>query len=71
MIRAPLTFHTPEAIYLHLERGVGPLKILVKKGQALITFERAEDNAIALDRWKCTILLGQPLRLFEYKDGDL
>jgi hypothetical protein len=71
MIRAPLTFHTPEAIYSFLEREVGPLAMLLKKGQALITFQKMEHNGVALQKCRCTILQGHPLRLFEYKDGDL
>ncbi len=72
MIRIPLTFHSPEVAYEFLENKFGPLHMLVKKGQALITFEQPEINEAALHGpQKVFIVRGHPLRLFPYADGDL
>jgi hypothetical protein len=64
MIRIPLTFHTPEVIYEYLEKRVGPLSMLIKRAQALVTFDRPQDNATAIRDFKCTIVQGFPLRVF-------
>lgn len=45
--------------------------MLIKKGQALITFVKEEDNVRAADQIKDVILKGHPLRLIPYVQGDL
>lgn len=45
--------------------------MLIKMGQALVTFLPIENNAIALRDYSLSLLQGFPLRMFEYKDGDL
>lgn len=45
--------------------------MLIKKGQALITFVKEEDNARATNELKDVILKGHPLRLFPYIEGEL
>ena len=72
MIRIPLTFHAPEVVYEYLENKFGPLNMLVKKGQALVTFDDLETNetVIGLQRGQA-IVRGHPLRMFRYNDGDL
>ncbi len=66
MFRVPITIHSPEIIYEYLEKRLGPLHMLIKKGQALITFVKEEDNARAANEIKDVILKGHPLRLFPY-----
>ena len=66
MFRVPITIHSPEIIYEYLEKRLGPLHMLIKKGQALITFVKEEDNARAPFEIKDVILKGHPLRLFPY-----
>ncbi len=71
MFRAHITLHSPETIYEYLEKKIGPLHMLIKKGQALITFIRQEDNARASNELKDLIVKGHPLRIFPYVEGDL
>ena len=42
MIRCPLSFHTPETVYSFLKEQVGPLYMLIKRGQAIIHFTKNE-----------------------------
>lgn len=48
--------------------------MLIKKGQALVTFDDIETNETVIDsqsRGQLLIVRGHPLRIFRYKDGDL
>lgn len=71
MIRCPLAFHTPEVIYSFLKEQVGPLNMLIKKGQAIINFTRADLAATALEKYQNCMLRGLPLEMYPYKDGDI
>ena len=67
MIIAPLTFHSPETISDFLELNVGTHNMLIKNGNAIVTFTTFEHNAIALRKYRMTVLNSHPLRLFEYR----
>jgi hypothetical protein len=45
--------------------------MLVKRGQALVTFHSSDHNDLALKETRAHIVQGQPLRMFKYVDGDL
>ena len=71
MIRCPLAYHTPETVYSFLKEQVGPLYMLVKKGQAIIHFTKIDSAAFALEKYHSSLLKGMPLELYPYKDGDI
>ncbi len=71
MIKAPLTFHSPEDIYHFLRNNVGPLYIAIKHSQAIIHFVRPEDAAKALEKYRDGKVNHYPLQLAPYKEGDI
>lgn len=71
MIRAPLTFHSPEDIYHFLRNNVGPLYMAIKHGQAIIHFVRNQDAQKALEKYRHGIVNHYPLQLSPYEEGDI
>ena len=45
--------------------------MLIKKGQAIIHFNKADLSVIALEKYHSFLLKGMPLELYPYKDGDI
>lgn len=71
MIKAPLTYHSPEHIYSYLLNSVGPLYMLIKNGGVIITFANPEHTQKALDAHSNANLAGFPLKLTPYYEGNM
>jgi len=71
IIRTSLAIHSPETIYSFLEKSVGPLYMIVKNGQAIISFANEEHSKIALDKFAQSYIPNFPMKLEVYEEGDL
>lgn len=69
LLRATLSFHKPEDIYTYLENKVGALAMVIKKGQAIISFKSPEHSVLALSKHSRGMVNGFPLNLSVYDES--